>query len=85
MTRKQIAVAVLAAAVAALAAVPAAWTEEAGIVNAPESARSGDFTIVPDSSVSGVWRLNSRTGEIWFCFATAQPKCYLAENAKKQS
>jgi hypothetical protein len=41
------------------------------------------FTMVADSASGGVWRLNSNTGELWFCLASASPKCHSAENAKQ--
>ena len=42
-----------------------------------------DFTVAADSKSGGVWRLNSRTGELWFCLASATPKCYPAENVSR--
>jgi hypothetical protein len=42
-----------------------------------------NFTIAPDPRSGGVWRLNADSGELWFCLASAEPKCYLAVNTKK--
>jgi hypothetical protein len=44
---------------------------------------TGKYTIVADSKSGGVWRLNSTTGELWFCLASAAPRCHLAENSKQ--
>lgn len=48
-----------------------------------DTGSTGRFTMVADAKSGGVWRLNSNTGELWFCLASAAPKCHLAENAKK--
>ena len=44
---------------------------------------SGKFTMIADSKSGGVWRLNSSTGELWFCLASAAPQCHLAQNSKQ--
>lgn len=46
-------------------------------------ATAGSFHIATDARSGGVWRLNASSGELWFCLASASPKCYLATNAKK--
>jgi hypothetical protein len=41
------------------------------------------FTIAPDPTSGGMWRLNENSGELWFCLAASTPKCHLAQDSKK--
>jgi hypothetical protein len=77
MTRPLVTLAVLSVVAVSIPAVLDAQTEPADIN------LSGRFTLVADSKNGGVWRLNSNTGELWFCLALAAPKCHPAENAKQ--
>jgi hypothetical protein len=45
---------------------------------------ASNFTIALDAKSGGVWRLNTNTGELWFCLASAAPQCHLAVDAKKK-
>jgi hypothetical protein len=82
-------IAVVAAVLTAVVAIPAGLTQQAETsagaspAAGTSTAPADSFTIVADSNTSGVWRLNSRTGDVWFCFATTKPKCFPAEVAKK--
>ncbi len=77
MTRVHAALMVLAAIAVA---IPVAQTTAQ---SEPTVIASTDFTVAADSKSGGVWRLNSRTGELWFCLASSTPKCYPAENVKR--
>jgi hypothetical protein len=50
--------------------------------NAPLNT-AGGFTIASDVKSGGVWRLNSSSGELWYCVASLKPKCFLAQNGSK--
>jgi hypothetical protein len=78
MTKLQ---AVLVALVALAIAVP--LVQGARSETHPAPLVPTDFTVASDPRNGGVWRLNSRTGELWFCLASAQPKCYAAENVAR--
>jgi len=75
MTKMRTALMMLAGVIAA---IPVALYAQSDLTQTA----AGKFTIAPDSSSGGVWRLNANTGELWFCLASAAPKCHLAENAK---
>lgn len=75
MTRLLTIVAVLAVMAVT---IPAALYGQSDVMDVT----TGKFTIIADSKSGGVWRLNSSTGELWFCLASAAPKCHLAENTK---
>jgi hypothetical protein len=77
MTKLQVALMVLAAVAVA---IPVARTTAQ---SEPTLVAPTDFTVAPDSKSGGVWRLNARTGELWFCLASATPKCYPAENVSR--
>jgi hypothetical protein len=76
MTKLQTGLVILAAMAAA---VPFALYAQSDVTDATTS----KFAMVTDSKNGGVWRPNSNTGELWFCLASASPKCHLAENAKQ--
>ena len=80
MTKLHMALVALALAAVAVPVALRAQTEPAA---APAAVSPIDFTVAADEKSGGVWRLNARTGELWFCLASAQPKCYSAENVKK--
>jgi len=75
MTKVRTALVILAAM---LAAVPVALYAQTDVTDATPD----KFTVVGDPNSGGVWRLNTNTGELWFCLAAAAPKCHLAEDAK---
>jgi hypothetical protein len=77
MTRPLVTLAALLVVAVSIPAALDAQTEPAA------TSISDRFTMVADSKSGGVWRLNSNTGELWFCLASAAPKCHPAENAKQ--
>jgi hypothetical protein len=83
MTKLHMALVALTLAAVAVPVALRAQTEPAAAPTAPAAVSPIDFTVAADEKSGGVWRLNARTGELWFCLASAQPKCYSAENVKK--
>jgi hypothetical protein len=87
MTKMRIAL--IALAIVVTSAVPVMLYGQSELVPpqtevAPAATGTGcGFTIAADATSGGVWRLNSSTGELWFCLASGTPQCHLAVNAKK--
>ena len=63
-----------------LAAIPIVLYAQSDLT---QTTTAGSFNIATDARNGGVWRLNASSGELWFCLASAEPKCYLAVNTKK--
>jgi hypothetical protein len=70
----------LAALSVVAASIPAALDAQ---TEPTETNVSTKFIMTADSKSGGVWRLNSNTGELWFCLASAAPKCHRAEDTKQ--